>query len=202
MKNYGKKVLPGKPYPLGATYDGEGVNFAIFSENATGVRLCLFQHPDDKQEYTEIDFYEVTDYVWHAFLPGLKPGQFYGYRVYGRYRPKAGMRFNPQKLLIDPYAKAISGRINIKDSMFDYSFGEEANKNVIKKNIENSGDDLNKCIVVETEFDWEGIKKPGISMHNSIIYELHVKGFTARHPEIPEEERGTYKGLANPHIVN
>src|SRR6056297_924410 len=99
-KQYEEKVVPGKPYPLGANYDGEGVNFALFSENATGVTLCLFHHPDDKEEYAQIHFEEVTDHVWHAYLPGLKPGQLYGYRVSGKYKPKKGFRFNPKKLLL------------------------------------------------------------------------------------------------------
>jgi glycogen operon protein len=202
MKKYQEKVLPGRPYPLGATFDGNGVNFAIFSENATSIKLCLFHQSEDEHEYAQVDFDEVTDYVWHAYLPGIKPGQLYGYRVYGRYQPKAGMRFNPQKLLIDPYAKAICGRVNIHESMFDYSFGEDIRKPATKKNIADSAAKMNKSTVINTEFNWEGVKKPEIAMHNSIIYELHVKGFTAKHPDIPEEERGTYKGLANPIIVN
>ncbi|QIA09072.1 glycogen debranching protein GlgX [Draconibacterium halophilum] len=196
------KVLPGKPYPLGTTYDGKGVNFALFSENATGVRLCLFHHPDDPHEYTQVDFTEVTDYVWHAYLPEIKPGQLYGYRVFGRYQPKKGFRFNPQKLLIDPYAKAICGRIEVKESMFDYNLKNESKKTVYKKNSTDSASELNKSVVIDTQFNWEGVKKPDIPMHNSIIYELSVKGFTATHPGIPEEERGTYKGLANPLIIN
>src|SRR5690606_23129784 len=117
IKPYKGAVLPGKPYPLGSTYDGKGVNFAIFSENATGVRLCFFNNLEDEHEDTHIDFIEVTDYVWHAYLPDVKPGQLYGYRVYGKYQPKNGFRFNPQKLLIDPYARAITGRINVHESM-------------------------------------------------------------------------------------
>ena len=199
---YEGQVLPGKPYPLGATYDGNGVNFALFSENATGVTLCLFNHPDDEQEHTHVDFEEVTDYVWHAYLPDIKPGQLYGYRVFGRYQPKKGFRFNPQKLLIDPYAKAICGRVNVQDSMFDYELREEGDKTKLKKCGTDSVAEMKKSVVIDTAFNWEGVRKPDIAMHNSIIYELHVKGFTARHPEIPEEERGTYKGLANPQIIN
>ena len=202
MKKYTSQVLPGRPYPLGATYDGKGVNFAIFSENATSIKLCLFHSAQDEQEYAQVDFDEVTDYVWHLYLPGIKPGQLYGYRVYGRYQPKTGMRFNSQKLLIDPYAKAICGRIDIHESMFDYHLNPEAKKPAPKKNIEDSAFKMNKSVVIDTSFDWEGVQKPEIAMHNSIIYELHVKGFTARHPDIPEEERGTYKGLANPKIIN
>ncbi len=195
------KILPGKPYPLGATYDGEGVNFALFSENATGVRLCLFDHPNDSHEFMHIDFDEVTDYVWHAYVPGIKPGQLYGYRVFGRYQPKKGFRFNSQKLLIDPYAKAICGRVDVKDSMFDYELHKDGEKVKLKKSSSDSAADVNKSVVIDTAFDWEGVKKPDVAMHNSIIYELHVKGFTARHPGIPEQERGTYRGLANPKII-
>ena len=178
------------------------MNFAIYSENATGIKLCLFKEPGNDQDYEQVDFDEVTDYVWHAYLPGIEPGQLYGYRVYGRYQPKKGIRFNPQKLLIDPYAKAIQGRVEVKDSMFDYSFSSNEKKNVLEKNIVDSAKEMNKSVVIKNDFDWEGIKKPDIPMHNSIIYELHVKGFTATHPDIPENERGTYKGLANPKIIN
>ncbi|HKJ41669.1 MAG TPA: glycogen debranching protein GlgX [Sunxiuqinia sp.] len=202
IKRYDGKILPGKPYPLGATYDGKGVNFTLFSENATGVKLCLFNHPDDEHECCQIDITEVKDYVWHVYLPGINPGQLYGYRVFGRYQPKKGFRFNPQKLLIDPYTKAIFGRVEVKDSMFDYHLKEDGKKQVLTKNITDSASDMNKSVVINNRFDWEGIEKPDIPMHNSIIYELHVKGFTARHPDIPVEERGTYKGLANPKIIN
>ena len=202
MQKYTGKLLPGKPYPLGATYDGNGVNFALFSENATGVKLCLFGQGDDDQVYEVIDIDEVTDYVWHVFIPDLKPGQRYGYRVYGRYLPKKGIRFNPQKLLVDPYAKAIEGRIEVKDSMFDYAFDRDLKKNIFEKNTLDSAAEINKCVVIDTSFDWEGVEKPDIPMHDSIIYELHVKGFTATHPDIPEEDRGTYRGLSNQKIID
>jgi len=202
MKSYQGKVLPGKPYPLGASYDGEGVNFALFSENATGVKLCLFNDPSDDSVYEQIDFEEVTDYVWHIYIPGISPGQRYGYRVYGRYLPKQGLRFNSQKLLIDPYAKAIEGRIEIKDSMFDYSLELAGQKNILEKSIEDSAPEINKSVVIDTHFDWEGVHKPVTPMHKTVIYELHVKGFTANHPEIPEKDRGTYKGLAHPKVIS
>ncbi|MCG6188886.1 glycogen debranching protein GlgX [Maribellus maritimus] len=200
--SYSGRVLPGKPYPLGATYDGKGVNFALFSENATGVRLCLFKYPEDLQEYMHVDFDEVTDYVWHAYLPGIKPGQLNGYRIFGRYQPKKGFRFNSQKLLIDPYAKSIYGRVDVRNNMFDYEINKEGERIRLKKGGEDSAADIKKSVVIDTSFDWEGVVKPDISMHNSIIYELHVKGFTARHPGIPEAERGSYKALANPQIIN
>jgi glycogen operon protein len=200
MSKYKEKVLPGKPYPLGATYDGEGVNFALFSENATGVKLCLYS--EDEKEHREVEFREVTDYVWHAYLPGIKPGQLYGYRVYGRYQPKKGNRYNPQKLLIDPYAKAIKGRVEVKDSMFDYNFAGNSVSTVLEKSITDSANEINKSVVIDTAFDWEDVRKPEIPVHNSIIYELNVKGFTALHPKIPEHERGTYKAMANPVIID
>lgn len=202
IKTYDGLLLPGKPYPLGATYDGEGVNFALFSENATGVRLCLFDHPFDEHETTHIDFYEVTDYVWHVYIPGIKPGQLYGYRVFGKYQPRQGFRFNPQKLLIDPYAFAVAGRLNVDETMFDYDFTDDPKKDKLKKNGTDSAPRINKSVVVDKGFNWEDVRKPDIPMHNSIIYELHVKGFTALHPGIPEEERGTYKGLANPVVID
>ncbi len=200
--SYEGKVLPGRPYPLGTTYDGKGVNFAIFSENATGVKLCLFHHPDDTHEYTQVDFTEVTDYVWHAYLIGIKPGQLYGYRIFGRYLPKKGFRFNSQKLLIDPYAKAICGRVDVHESMFDYELIKGIERIHLKKEISDSAAYTKKSVVIDNSFNWEGVSKPETAMHNSIIYELHVKGFTIKHPGIPEEERGTYKGLANPVIIN
>jgi glycogen operon protein len=202
VKKYTGKLLPGRPYPLGATYDGNGVNFALFSENATGVKLCLFAQGDDDQVYDVIDIDEVTDYVWHVYVPGMGPGQRYGYRVYGRYLPKKGIRFNPQKLLIDPYAKAIEGRIDVKDSMFDYAFDRDIKKHVFEKNTLDSVTEMNKCVVIDTSFDWEGVEKPEIPMHDSIIYELHVKGFTATHPDVPAEDRGTYRGLAHPKVID
>ncbi len=202
MTKYKGKVLPGRPYPLGATYDGKGVNFALFSENATSIKLCLFSDHESNYSYEMVDMEEVTDYVWHVYLPEIAPGQLYGYRVYGRYQPKLGMRFNPQKLLIDPYAKAIEGRVDIKDSMFDYAPLADTRKKIVKKNVVENFAEMNKSVVIDTSFDWEGVKKPETLMHNSIIYELHVKGFTAKHPAVPENERGTYKGLAHPEIIN
>lgn len=117
----------------------------------------------------------MTDYVWHVYIPGIKPGQIYGYRVFGRYQPKKGFRFNPQKLLIDPYAKAICCRLEVKDSMFDYDLKKEEDKEILKKNGTDSAVEMNKPVVINTAFDWEGVKKPNIPMHNSIIYELHVR---------------------------
>ncbi len=202
MRKYKGKIWPGKPYPLGATWDGNGVNFAIFSEHATGVKLCLFNDPDDAEEYTQIDITEVTDYVWHAYLPGIKPGQLYGYRVFGRYKPTAGLRFNPHKLIIDPYAKAIAGTTGINEKMFGYPVSASGKNPDLKKDIRNSADVVNKSVVIDTSFDWEGVERPETEMHNSIIYELHVKGFTKLHPGIPDNEKGTYKGLASETVIS
>ncbi len=200
--NYTDKILPGEPYPLGATYDGSGVNFALFSESATRVVLALFDNPGDDSQYKEIDIHEVTNHVWHVYIPGLGPGQRYGYRVDGSYHPESGIRFNPRKLLLDPYARAIEGRIEVKESMHDYTFEHRLQGNVYEKNNADSAPEINKCLVIDDLFDWEGVKKPNIPMHESVIYELHVKGFTATHPEIPEPERGTFMALANPKIIN
>ncbi len=201
MEKYTGPVWPGKPYPLGANFDGQGVNFALFSENALGVKLCLFHGPGDKKEYTQIQVMENTDHVWHIYLPGIKPGQAYAYRVFGKYRPAEGQRFNSQKLLLDPYAKAICGPTNITDKMFGYVQDPKAKKPDVRKDSRDSADEVNKCLVVDPGFDWEGVERPDTLMHNSIIYELHVKGFTARHPDIPENERGTFKALASPAVI-
>ena len=201
MRTYQGKVLPGHPYPLGSNYDGDGVNFALFSENGSGVQLCLFGENGNDSDYQTIDLKERTDYVWHAYIPGLRPGQRYAYRVFGDYLPKKGIRYNENKLLLDPYAKAIEGRINITDSMFDYRIVESEKKTSYEKNLQDSLPDLNKCVVIDTGFDWEGVKKPQTPMHKTLIYELHVKGFTATHPAVPEQDRGTYRGLAHPSII-
>ncbi|HYW97360.1 MAG TPA: alpha-amylase family glycosyl hydrolase, partial [Bacteroidales bacterium] len=202
MEKYTGPVWPGKPYPLGANYDGKGVNFALFSENAMGVKLCLFRGPGDKKEYTQIPLRENTDHVWHLYLPGIKPGQAYGYRVFGKYRPAEGLRFNSQKLMIDPYAKAICGPTNITEKMFGYVPDGKVKKPDVRKDSRDSADEMNKCIVVDNRFDWEGVERPDTQMHNSIIYELHVKGFTARHPDIPKHERGTYKALSSQPVID
>ena len=202
MQKYSGPVWPGKPYPLGANFDGNGVNFALFSENAMGVKLCLFHSPSDPKEYTQIQVTETTDYVWHIYLPGIRPGQAYGYRVFGKYRPSEGQRFNSHKLLLDPYAKAICGPTNITDKMFGYIQDPKVKKPDVRKDTRDSSDEVNKCIVIDNTFDWEGVGRPDTLMHNSIIYELHVKGFTARHPGIPENERGTFKALSSPPVID
>jgi isoamylase len=202
MEKYNGKILPGKPYPLGATWDRKGVNFALFSEHAAAVKLCLFRSPKDTEEFLQVGITEVTGYVWHAYIPDLMPGQIYAYRVFGRYKPGEGFRFNPHKLLIDPYAKAICGRIEIRDTMFGFNPDKSDKKYPNRKDVRDSAGQVSKCVVIDQSFDWEGDKRPDIPMHNSIIYELHVKGFTKLNSLIPENERGTFKALASKTIVD
>ncbi len=190
------KIYPGNPYPLGATWDGEGVNFAIYADNATAVELCLFNSDKDKTETFKVDFYERSHQVWHAYLPGIKPGQLYGYRVHGPYEPGNGHRFNPNKLLIDPYAKAISGVIKWNDALFGYQVG--AAEKDLTFSEQDSAVFIPKAVVIDPSYDWEEDMPPKISYHKSIIYEAHVKGFTQLHPDIPEEMRGTYAALGHP----
>jgi isoamylase len=189
------KLRPGAPYPLGATWDGSGVNFSIFSENATKVELCLFDGPDGTHERQRIVLPEQTDQVWHVYLSGIRLGQLYGYRVYGPYEPDAGHRFNPAKLLIDPYTKAISGTIRWSDAIFGYRIGDSAED--LSRDDRDSAQGIPKCVVVDPAFTWGNDRPPRTPWHKTLIYELHPKGFTARHPDVPEALRGTYAGLAS-----
>jgi isoamylase len=190
------RFYPGKPFPLGATWDGQGVNFALYSENAESVELCLFDSANGKKETTRIRIREMDNYVWHIYVPHLKPGQLYGYRVRGPYDPPNGHRFNPHKLLIDPYAKAISGAIQWHDALYGYQIGHPDGDLSYSK--VDSAPYVPKSVVVNAAFDWEDDRPPGIPYHKSIIYEAHVKGFTQLHPQIPNEIRGTYAALAHP----
>lgn len=189
-----KEIWPGSSSPLGATWDGEGVNFAIFSENADKVELCLYG-PDGVEEQIRITMPEKTDQVWHLYLPDAGPGQVYAYRVHGPYEPEEGHRFNPQKLLLDPYAKTIIGTIKWDDSLFGYTVGHK--KEDLSKDDRDSGPFIPKCMVIDPAFDWGDDKAPGTPWYRSVIYELHVKGFTALHPDVSPEMRGTYAGLAS-----
>ena len=191
-------VWPGRPYPLGSTWDGEGVNFALYSEHAEKVELCLFDG-SGRRETARIDLPEQTDMVWHGYLPEIRPGQLYGYRVFGPYAPEQGQRFNPHKLLLDPYGKQIHGSIRWSDSHFGYkvankqedlSFDRRDDAAVMPKNR-----------VVDSAFTWGADKPPRIPWHDTIIYELHVKGFTMCHPDVPERLRGTYAGLASAPVI-
>lgn len=192
-------VFPGKSYPLGATWDGHGVNFALFSENATGVELCLFDSETSTRESLKIKVTEHSHQVWHVYVPGLCPGQLYGYRVHGEYSPAQGHRFNPAKLLLDPYAKAITGRIKWDNALFGYEMG--GTEEDVSMSHSDSAPFLPKCVVVDQGFDWGHDELPKIPYHQTIIYETHVRGFTKLHPDIPEELRGTYGGIAHPATI-
>ncbi|MBI3246226.1 MAG: glycogen debranching protein GlgX [Deltaproteobacteria bacterium] len=193
-------VWLGQPYPLGATWDGSGVNFALFSQYATQVELCLFDGADGNRETARIRLPEQTDHVWHAYLPGIRPGQLYGYRVHGPYEPQDGHRFNPAKLLLDPYAKAIAGAVQWSDALFGYTLGhQEADLSYDERD---SAAGAPKCVVVDTAFAWGNDAHPRRPWHQTLIYELHVKGFTARHPDVPSHLRGTYAGLMCPEILD
>ncbi|MFP4576225.1 MAG: glycogen debranching protein GlgX [Coleofasciculus sp.] len=189
-------VWPGKSYPLGATWDGKGTNFALFSENAEAVELCLF---DDQDEETRFELTEVSNFVWHGYLPGISPGQRYGFRVHGPFAPEEGHRFNPNKLLIDPYAKALDGEIGYGEEIFGYPWDDPEKDLALSES-----DDAHlvpKAVVVDESFDWEEDELLQRQAHETIIYETHVRGFTKLHPDIPEPLRGTYAGLAHPAAI-
>ncbi len=191
------KVWPGTPYPLGATWRGNGVNFAVFSENATGVDVCLFDNADAENESVRIRMTEHTDQVWHVFLPEVRPGQHYGYRVYGPYEPERGHRFNAAKLLLDPYAKAISGDVIWGPEMYGYELESEEEDRDLQRDYRDSAYGMPKSIVIDPAFDWGTDAHPCTPLHTSIIYEVHVRGFTKLCPGVPESERGTYAGLGS-----
>lgn len=191
-------VYPGNPFPLGATLTKDGVNFALYSENATGVTLCLFDDAGGK-EVSQQPITEKSGHIWHMFIPGIKAGQLYGYRVDGPYDPANGHRFNKHKLLIDPYAKAITKQDKWSEAAFGYKLGDEQAD--LSFNEEDSADIMPKCVVVDTAFNWSGDVSPKIPLHKTIIYEAHVKGFTQMHPAIPEDIRGTYTGMAHPEAI-
>ncbi|MFL5576036.1 MAG: glycogen debranching protein GlgX [Gemmatimonadaceae bacterium] len=194
------RVWPGQPYPLGATWDGEGVNFALFSENASGVELCLFDRGDDPRERVRIPLRERSDQVWHCYLPDVRPGQLYGYRVHGPYRPEEGHRFNPAKLLIDPYAKAISGTIRWSDRLFAYKVGGP--REDLEPELDDSAVGIPRSVVVESAFTWEDDRPPRTPWNRTLIYECHVRGMTIRHPDVDERLRGTFLGLASDPVLD
>ena len=184
---------PGTAYPLGATYDGTGTNFSLFSEVAERVELCLFDAAGAEQR---IELTEVDGFVWHCFLPAVGPGQRYGYRVHGRYDPAAGIRCNPAKLLLDPYAKAVDGGLRWNESLFGYRFGDPA-----VRNDDDSAAHQARCVVISPYFDWAYDRPLRIPYSETVVYEAHVRGLTTRHPDLPPELRGTYAGLAHPAVV-
>ncbi|MEW6491391.1 MAG: glycogen debranching protein GlgX [Cyanobacteriota bacterium] len=193
---YVATLWPGKVYPLGASWDGKGTNFALYSENATGVELCLF---DKDNEETRIELPEVSNFVWHGYVPGVAPGQKYGFRVHGPWAPNEGHRFNSNKLLIDPYAKAIDGDVGNGPELFSYSW-DDPEQDLSFSDLDDA-DLVPKCVVVDQSFDWGDDQLLKTPWHDTIIYEAHVKGFTQLHPDIPEELQGTYAGLAHPAAI-
>jgi glycogen operon protein len=196
------RVWPGAAGPLGATWDGEGTNFAIFSEHATAVELCLFDHPDAPAEVQRIRLPERTDQIWHAYLPDVRPGQLYGYRVHGPYAPAEGHRFNPAKLLLDPYARAVSGTIRWSDALSGYTMDPPIGERDLVPDPADSAGGMPKCVVIEPAFTWGDDKPPRTPWNRTVIYECHVKGTTMRHPEVPEPLRGTYLGLATDPVLD
>ena len=191
-------IWPGSPYPLGAVFDGGGTNFALFSEVADRIELCLFDDtgPGKSGKETRVDLPERNGLVWHGYLPRVGPGQRYGYRVHGPYDPMAGLRCNPAKMLLDPYAKAIDGRIAWNEALFSYRFGDAQSRN-----DEDSAPYAMTSVVVNPFFDWADDRPLRIPYNETVIYEAHVRGMTARHPGIPEEVRGSYAGLAHPAMI-
>src|SRR5690554_1679042 len=187
------ETWPGTAYPLGATYDGSGTNFALFSEVADAVELCLF---DEQRGETRVKMREVDAYIWHCYLPEVQPGQRYGYRVHGPWDPAQGQRCNPNKLLLDPYAKATCGAIDWDQALFSYNFGEPDSRN-----DDDSAPHAMLSIVTNPYFDWTGDRHPRTPYSETVIYEAHVKGLTQLHPEIPEQMRGTYAGVAHPAVI-
>lgn len=192
-------VWPGTPFPRGATWDGEGVNFAIFSEHAEKVELCLFD-PSGRHEIQRIELCERTNLIWHCYLPEARPGLLYGYRVHGPYDPEHGHRFNPHKLLIEPYAKDIIGQIRWSDAHFGYKIGHRREDMSFDRRDNAAG--MPKCRVIDSAFTWEDDQTPNIPWPDMVVYELHVRGFTMNHPDIPPPLRGTYAGLVTEPVID
>jgi isoamylase len=194
-----QRRLPGKPYPLGATFTTEAINFALYSESATGVELCLFDAQNPGIEREIIPLQDVTGHVWHTLLPDVCIGQLYGYRVNGPFQPATGHRSDPNKLLIDPYAKAIAGKVNWKAPVFSYQVGHPNSD--LTRNDEDDAWGMPKCVVIDPSFNWKGDRAPRIPWNKTIIYEVNVKGLTALHPTLAPNLRGTYAGLASPQVI-
>ena len=189
------RIRPGRHYPLGATWDGSGTNFAVYSQKATAIEICIFEDGDDTQSW-DFTLPEQTTGVWHGYVEGVGPGTLYGIRAYGPFEPQRGLRFNPAKLLLDPYAKAIHGTVHWDASVFSYDFDDPEDD--LSLDETRSDASIPKAIVVDPAFDWEGDTLLDRSWSDTVIYEVHVKGFTEQHPGIPKELRGTYSGLAHP----
>jgi glycogen operon protein len=194
----GDRLLPGKPWPLGATWDGLGVNFAVFSANATRIELCLFD-PSGRREVTRLDLPECTDETWHGYLPDAKPGLLYGYRAHGPYEPRAGHRFNPNKLLLDPYAHELNGELLWSDVLFGYRVG--SGRGDLTFDRRDSARAMPKGVVVDNSFNWGDDRPPMVPWEKTVIYEAHVRGLTYLNEMVPPRERGTFAALANPHVI-
>ena len=193
------RIWPGTPYPLGATWDGWGTNFTLFSEVAERVELCLFDEADDGSgtlSETRVELTEADGFVWHGYLPGIAPGQRYGYRVHGPHDPPRGLRCDGSKLLLDPYGKAVEGKVRWDESLFDYQFAHPR-----KRNTADSAAHMPKNVVINPFFDWGNDRAPQTPYHETVIYEAHVRGLTLCHPEVPAAQRGTYAGLAHPAVI-
>ncbi len=197
MSNF--EVWPGNPYPRGANWDGKGTNFSVFSENAEKVELLLFDTKESVVPAGIVELTERTTTTWHSYLPGVRPGQLYGYRAYGPYDPQKGHRFNPSKMLIDPYAKAIAGDVAWDDSVFGYKIGGASED--LTSDDRDSARFIPKSVVIDQTFDWDGDTQPRIPWNETVIYEAHVKGLTAKHPEIPADLRGTYSAIGCEPVV-
>jgi isoamylase len=193
--HYVMTIWPGQPYPLGATYDGAGTNFSVFSEVAESLVLCLF---DEDGNETQVDLPETTAFCWHGYLPGVGPDQRYGFRVHGPWAPHEGKRSNPQKLLLDPYARAVVGQVEWNDALLPYPIGNPDGP----PSESDSAPYVPKSVIIDPHFDWSGDKRPRTAWHETIVYEAHVKGLTMRHPEVPPELRGTYAGVAHPAVID
>ena len=191
-------LWPGRPYPLGATWDGEGINFGLFSQHADKVELCVFDQKGTRELHRFV-LPEQTDQVWHGYLPRKGPGLLYGYRVYGPYEPKRGHRFNPNKLLLDPYAKSLTARLRLNDAHFGYQFSSADD---LILDVHDNAQDVPKSIVIDPSFDWGDDKPPAMPWHETIIYETHARGLTLLHPEIPVSLRGSYAALASPVMID
>ena len=194
------RIWPGSASRLGAVWDGEGVNFALFSQNATAVDLCLYDSEDPTKETHRISLKECTNRIWHCYSPDIRPGQLYAYRVHGPYAPMQGMRFNPNKVLLDPYARAVAGHLQWHDALFGYQVGHPDVD--LSYSETDSAPYMPKCVVVDEAFTWGDDRPPQTPWSDTLIYEAHVKGMTMKHPDVPENLRGTYLGLASDAILD
>jgi len=195
----GQSYRPGKPFPQGAMWDGNGVNFALYSAASESVELCLFESPGQAKESQRIRLRERTNGVWHIYLPGIGPGQLYGYRVHGTYAPNEGLRFNANKLLLDPYAKAIGRELRWSDELFGYEIGHADQD--LSFDSRDSAPFAPLGVVIDDAFDWSDEHRPEIAWSETIIYEAHVRGMTRRHEKVQEKHRGTYLGMTTDPIL-